>query len=78
MGVTAAQIRESLEKIDLDIRVESLNDNEPLTEQGFDSLDMITMFFMLEKEFSVDIPDTDVDTLKTLNDLAVYISNRSS
>ena len=76
MGITITDIKECLEKIDWDIDVASLEDNKPLTEQGLDSLDVINMLFALEKDFSIEIPDTDVDKLKTLNDLAFYINRR--
>lgn len=78
MGITTSDIKECLEKIDWDIDVASLKENEPLTEQGLDSLDVINMLFALEKDFSIEIPDTDVDKLKTINDLEAYMNKRIS
>jgi acyl carrier protein len=72
--ITTKDLRKELTKIDWDIDVRALRDDQPFIEQGLDSLDMISLLFCLEEVFSVKIPDKDVDSLKTLSDCARYLN----
>lgn len=76
MKVTIAELKERIKTIDWDVEVDSLQDRTSLIDQGLDSLDMINLLFCLEKEFSVKIPDDDVDALKSLEDFVSYINKR--
>ena len=40
-----------------------------------DSLDVVEILMSLEDEFSVEIPDEEIENIKTIGDLAEYIEN---
>lgn len=40
---------------------------------GADSLDVIELLMMFEEEFDIEIPDKDVDGIKTAGDVVEYI-----
>lgn len=75
MEITAALLREWLSEVDWDIDVQKLNGSAPLAEQGLDSLDMITLFFFLEKKLGIKMPDSDVVDLDSLEDIAEYLGS---
>lgn len=41
-----------------------------LADLGFDSLDVVTMLFELEKEFEISIPDAEARSVSTVRDIA--------
>jgi len=43
---------------------------------GADSLDVVELVMALEDEFGVDIPDDDVQNLKTVGDAVTYVSSK--
>ena len=42
-----------------------------------DSLDVVEMLMSVEDEFSVQIPDEDIESLKTVGDVVEYIQNHT-
>jgi len=48
---------------------EKITMNTNLQEMGIDSLDVFTLLFELENAFKISIPDDDVRSLKTVNDI---------
>lgn len=40
---------------------------------GADSLDVVDLIMSLEEEFDIEIPDEDVETMKTVSDVVKYI-----
>ncbi len=40
---------------------------------GADSLDVVDLLMTIEDEFEVEIPDTEIENLKTVGDLVKYI-----
>ena len=51
------------------IPVENITMNTNLQEMGIDSLDVFTLLFELENAFKISIPDEDVRSIKTVNDI---------
>ena len=43
---------------------------------GADSLDVVDLVMSLEEEFDVEIPDDDVDSIKTVGDIVKYIEDK--
>ena len=43
---------------------------------GADSLDVVEMLMTIEDEFEVEIPDEDIEGLKTIGDVTEYIQNK--
>lgn len=44
---------------------------------GADSLDVVDLIMSLEEEFSLEIPDEDVEKIKTVGDIVKYIENHA-
>ena len=45
---------------------------------GADSLDVVELVMALEEEFGIDIPDDDVNNLKTVGDAVTYIETKNN
>ena len=61
------------EQLDIDAATLSADTNL-IEDLGVDSLDVVEMFMEVQDEFGVEIPDEDVDSIKTLGDMAEYIA----
>lgn len=58
----------------LDIDVEKLSADTALTDDlGVDSLDIVEMLMTVQDEFDIEIPDEEVENLKTLGDVAKVV-----
>lgn len=42
---------------------------------GADSLDVVEVLMSIEDEFKVEIPDEEIENIKTIGDLVTYIEN---
>jgi acyl carrier protein len=51
------------------IPTEKITLETPLQELGIDSLDVFTLLFELENSFKISIPDDDVRSIRTVNDV---------
>ena len=51
------------------IPAENIKPETNLQEMGIDSLDVFTLLFELENAFKISIPDDDVRSIKTVNDV---------
>jgi len=43
---------------------------------GADSLDVVDMVMSLEEEFDIEIPDEEIETLKTVGDIIKFIESK--
>lgn len=75
----------SMERIK-EIMVDTLNlDAEKLTPDAdlikdldVDSIDVVELVMALEEEFSVEIPDEDVEKMTTLREISAYIEKKAA
>ena len=68
IAILAEQLDADKDNITADTRIaEDLN---------ADSLDVVEMLMAIEDEFEIEIPDEDIETMKTVGDVAEYIQNR--
>ena len=44
---------------------------------GADSLDVVDLLMSIEDEFSIEVPDEDVENIKTVGSLVAYIEQNS-
>ena len=61
LGVDADQVTEDASFVD---------------DLGADSLDTVELIMAFEEEFDVEIPDTDAEKIKTVQDVIDYINNK--
>ena len=63
----------------LDLEEEQVNeDSEVIDDLGADSLDIVDLVMTLEEEFDTEIPDEDIENLKTVGDIVKYIEERGA
>ncbi len=62
-----------------DVEEETITADSTLADDlGADSLDVVDLLMSIEDEFEVEIPDTEVENIKTVGDLVSYIEGHQS
>ena len=51
-----------------------IQEDVSLTDQGFDSLDRVTLFFEIEERFGVKIPPTKSADMHSINDIVEFLN----
>ncbi len=49
-----------------------------LDDLGADSLDVVELVMALEEEFGIEVPDDDVENIRTIGDIVQYLEARAS
>jgi len=58
----------------LDVEEEKVTMEASITEDlGADSLDIVDLVMSLEEEFDIEVPDEEVENIKTVGDVVKYI-----
>ncbi len=58
----------------LDVNEEELSaDTNIATDLGADSLDVVEILMSIEDEFDIEIPDSEIENIRTIGELAEYI-----
>ncbi len=71
--MTFDKIKEILaEQLDADID-EMTMDTDIAKDLGADSLDVVELLMSIEDEFNVEIPDEEIENIKTIGELVEYI-----
>ena len=71
------KIRELLSS-QLDIEEEKISmDSSIVDDLGADSLDVVDLIMSLEEEFDMEIPDEEIENIKTVGDLVRYVEANS-
>lgn len=61
-----------------DVDAETINaDTNIMEDLGADSLDVVDMLMSLEDEFDVEIPDEEIEKMRTVADVVAYIEEHS-
>lgn len=72
------KVREILAQ-QLDIEEDSINMESNIQEDlGADSLDLVDLLMTLEDDYGLEVPDEDVEKIKTVGDLVAYIEERQA
>ncbi|MBI4042269.1 MAG: acyl carrier protein [Deltaproteobacteria bacterium] len=58
--------------------VKVVSDATFIDDLGADSLDIVELVMAMEEEFNIEIPDTDAEGIRTVNDVVQYVSRRVS
>lgn len=64
-----------VDQLDVDADVITL-DSVITDDLGADSLDVVDLVMTLEEEFDMEIPDEDVEGMKTVGDIVSYIESK--
>jgi len=76
MSETKVIIRDIISKANVGPDASTLRDNINLTDQGIDSMDIFTIMLAVQEHYGIKIPDDDIGSLRTIDNLAVYITDR--
>ena len=61
----------------LDVNEDSITLESIITDDlGADSLDVVDLVMSLEEEFDVEIPDEDIESIKTVEDIVKFIESK--
>lgn len=61
----------------LDVEGDAVTMEASITEDlGADSLDVVDLVMSIEESFDVEIPDEEVENIKTVGDIVKYIENK--
>ena len=61
-----------------DVEEDTISPDTSITEDlGADSLDVVDLLMSIEDEFEIEIPDGEVENIKTVGELVSYIENNS-
>ena len=61
----------------LDVEEDAVTMEASITEDlGADSLDVVDLVMSIEESFDVEIPDEEVENIKTVGDIVNYIENK--
>ncbi|WP_434572755.1 acyl carrier protein [Pseudomonas sp. Z3-8] len=73
MSETKVIIRDIISKAEVGADASTLRDNIYLTDQGIDSMDIFTIMLAVQDHYGIQIPDQDIESLRTIDDLAEYV-----
>ena len=65
------------DQLDLD-EEQVTEDSEVIDDLGADSIDIVDLVMTLEEEFDTEMPDEDIENLRTVGDIVKYIEERSA
>ncbi len=61
-----------------DVEEDTINEDTSLQDDlGADSLDVVDLLMSIEDEFEIEVPDEDVENIKTVGALVSYIEQNS-
>ena len=52
-----------------------VEEDKIINDLGADSLDVVDLLMSIEDEFEVEVPDDEIENIKTVDDLVKYIEN---
>ncbi|MCI9273647.1 MAG: acyl carrier protein [Clostridiales bacterium] len=59
-----------------DVEEDSINADTKISEDlGADSLDVVDLLMSLEDEFEIEVPDDEIENIKTVGELVKYIES---
>ncbi|MNP35819.1 Meromycolate extension acyl carrier protein [compost metagenome] len=76
MPQTKEQLINIISQADVVADASTLRDNINLSDQGIDSLGMFNIILSIQDHYVIEIPDEDIEGLKSINDLADYIKSK--
>ena len=72
-----SNIIEFMKEVDIMIDFDAFDFKDSFTNQGIDSLDLSSLFFLVEEKCNIKIPDTELESLNSADDLIQYINEKT-
>ena len=61
-----------------DVEEDTITNDTSITEDlGADSLDVVDLLMSIEDEFEIEVPDTEIENIKTVGELVKYIADHA-
>ncbi|HIY28904.1 MAG TPA: acyl carrier protein [Firmicutes bacterium] len=61
-----------------DVEEDTITNDTSITEDlGADSLDVVDLLMSIEDEFEIEVPDTEIENIKTVGELVKYIEDHA-
>ena len=61
-----------------DVEEDTITNDTSITEDlGADSLDVVDLLMSIEDEFEIEVPDTEIEDIKTVGELVKYIEDHA-
>ena len=77
MNVTEEDIIAVIKNADIvGLDASKLEHKKTFSDQGVDSLDLMAILLKVEEEYNFRIPDSDADSITTVEELASYVNQR--
>ena len=77
--LSKTQIEEIMQNAGLAVDLQSpIPTNEEFSELGLDSLDVFNIFIELESQAGIQVPDSDIEKLQTIDNIHAYLVARDS
>lgn len=78
MDITIEKLKSIFKKeVDARVDVENMDPDQPIMDQGVDSLDRSSVFLEIEDEFGVNLDDNQIEQLDTLNKILDFIKKEN-
>lgn len=72
MVIKQEDILSIIESVGVSVDVAKIESNMTFKEAGIDSLEIMNVFLGIEEKFGIKIPDEDIDTLKSIDDVISF------
>ncbi|OAD22882.1 Phosphopantetheine-binding domain protein [Candidatus Thiomargarita nelsonii] len=76
MILTTNEVRQAIERAKIMMSVDYLADDMKFADAGVDSLDMFNVILEVQKAASIEIPDDDIDSLDSIENIVSYFQER--
>ena len=76
MEATIENVKEVIVEAEVLADVAEMKSDIALSEQGIDSLDVVNVYLLLEEKFGVQIPDEDLEHVRTIDAIVEYINSK--
>jgi len=78
--VSAEDILSIIQENEITVELKELDHSVSLSDQGLDSLDVVTILFAIEEKFRIKIPEVDIDEgkLNSINAIVEYLNHKKS
>ncbi len=74
MSITRNDVLAAIQSAKVLEDISIVRDEIKLTEQGIDSLGMFNVLLVVEERYGIQIPDSDIERLQTVNDIVRYLN----
>lgn len=76
--ITADSVKKLMVAAGINVNIDTIVDDVPLRDLGLDSLDVYNLLSELQEYTSIDVPESEINNLQSVNDFVEYFSKQAS